>query len=137
MTESGERWPYGPNTRTVRRFLQRFAALAPDEWAGAAERFAAAEGTPRFRRADRALGAAVGAAGREGERDAALRPLAELLRRAERDGPDREEGELDPVAAAAVAAVLALVMRDVLAADTFDALYAPFAELIPVERLVT
>jgi hypothetical protein len=137
MTESSERWPYGPNTQAVRRFLQRFAALAPDEWAGAAERFAAAEGTPRFRRADRALATAVGAAGREGERDAALRPLAELLRRGERGAADGEEGELDPVAAAAVAAVLALVMRDVLTADTFDDLYAPFAELIPLERLAS
>src|SRR5688500_16926631 len=112
MTESGARWPYGPNTQAVRRFLQRFAALAPNEWAGVAERFAAAEGTPRFRRADRALGAAVTAAAREGERDAALRPLAELVRRAGReaaDGADDEEAELDPVAPAAVAAVLALV----------------------------
>ena len=133
MTESSERWPYGPNTPAVRRFLQRFAALAPDEWAAAARAFAANEGTPRHRRADRTLAATVASAGREGERDAALRPLAELVRRGGRDAD--AEPELDPVAPAAVAAVLALVMRDVLAADAFDALYAPFAELVPLDRL--
>jgi hypothetical protein len=46
-----------------------------------------------------------------------------------------EEPELDPVAPAAAAAVLALVARDVLRPDAFAALYAPFAALIPVDAL--
>ena len=135
MTESTDRLPYGPNTLAVRRFLQRFAALAPDEWAAAARAFAAAERSPRFRGADRQLAAATAGAGREGERDAALRPLAEIVRAPGSDPSPDAEPSLDPVAPAAVAAVLALIMRDVIAAETFDTLYAPFAALIPVERL--
>jgi hypothetical protein len=133
---AGDRWPYGPNTAAVRRFLQRLAALAPDEWAAATQAFSVAEGTPAFRRADRALAAAVPAAGREAERDAALRPLTQLLRAGDdAAGPGGPGADFDPIAPAAVAAVLGLVMRDVLAQDAFETLYGPFRELIPIERL--
>jgi hypothetical protein len=122
----------------VRRFLQRLAALSHDEWKAVAHAFADAEGTPRFRRADVALGSAITGAGREAERDAAMRPLLQLVRAApDAAAPGGEDGDaaLDPVAPAAAAAVLALVARDLLHADHFATLYAPFAELVPAERL--
>ena len=66
-------------------------------------------------------------------------PLVQLVRDAPpgpRRGGEADEGlALLPVAEAALAALLALVVRDVLPAHAFDALYAPFAELIPPDAL--
>jgi hypothetical protein len=124
-----DRLPYGPNTPAVRRFLQRFAALDARQWDEAAAAFAALEGTPRFRAADRALGLAIERTGRTTERDAVVGPLLRIARPAE--GTD----EPPPVAAAALAAVLALLMRDVLDEPTFAALYAPFAALVWIDAL--
>lgn len=140
MPDPSPTTPYGPQTPQIRRFLQRLAALAPDEWARAAAAHEAQQRTPRFRGADRALSAAVAAAQREGERDAALGPLVRLVRRAPApdgapDAPDSDEAALDPVAEAALAAVLALLVRDLLSPTAFETLYAPFAALIPVESL--
>ena len=134
--DPGGRVPYGPNTTAVRRFLQRLAALSADEWAAAARAFTDAERAPRFRRADAALGAAIAAAGRESERDAAMRPLLQLVHAGPASGEaDGDEPTLDPVAPAAAAAVLALVARDLNPPAAFTTLYAPFAELVPVEKL--
>ena len=139
--------PYGPNTLAVRRFLQRFAALAPDEWSAAAAAYDALQRTPAFRGADRALGAAVARAGRETERDAALGPLLQLVRLPHPAAPGAAAGDdanvidvaaaapLAPVAEAALAAVLALLVHDVLAPGAFATLYAPFAERIPPPTL--
>lgn len=130
--------PYGPQTPQIRRFLQRLAALGPDEWARAAAAHEAQQRTPRFRGADRALSAAVAAAQREAERDAALGPLVGLVRRdaaVAADVPEADDAALDPVAEAALAAVLALLVRDVLSPTAFATLYAPFAALIPVDAL--
>ena len=121
--------PYGPQTLAIRRFLQRLAALPAAEWDAAAARFASLQGTPRFAAADRALSAAVAATGREPERDAALGPLLQLV--AVGDAPEGEAPELAPVAEAALAAVLALLVRDVLPATAFATLYGPFAEVVP------
>jgi hypothetical protein len=124
-----DRLPYGPNTAAVRRFLQRFAALDARQWDAAAATFAALEPTPRFRAADRALGLSVERTGRTAERDAVVGPLLQIARAPE--GSD----EPPPVAAAALAALLALVMRDVLDEGTFATLYAPFADLVWVDAL--
>ena len=116
--------PYGPNTRAVRRFLQRFAALGDVQWHDAAQSLDAVEATPRYRAADRALGMSVERTGRGAERDAVVGPLLQLVR--------------DPahaVAPAALGAVLALMMRDVLSDADFETLYRPFAELIPAREL--
>ncbi len=128
--------PYGPATLQIRRFLQRLAALRPSEWDAAAAAFAAAQGSAAFRGADRALADAIARTGREPERDAALGPLVQLVRApgtAPVDGP--EEVPLAPVAEAALAAVLALLVRDVLPAPAFATLYAPFATVVPVAEL--
>ena len=133
--------PYGPNTPAVRRFLQRFAALRPAEWERAARRYEEQQGTPALAAADRALAQSVERAGRTAERDAVVGPLVQLVRDAPIPPRGHERGDeglallLPPVAEAALAALLALVVRDVLPARAFDALYAPFAELVPVQVL--
>ncbi len=119
--------PYGPQTAAVRRFLQRFAALAPGEWDAAADAYAAVAGTVAAVAADRDLARAVERAGRTAERDAVLGPLAQLVR--------RDDDALHPVAEAALAALLALVVRDVLPPRAFAALYAPFEATIPIRAL--
>jgi hypothetical protein len=126
--------PYGPQTLAIRRFLQRLAALPAADWAAAARDFDALQGTPRFAAADRALSAAVAATQREPERDAVLGPLLQLVRdpHAPEPAPDAPL-PLDPVAEGALAAVLALLVRDVLSPSAFATLYAPFAERIPAE----
>jgi len=86
------------------------------------------------------VGQAVERTGRTAERDAVVGPLAQVVR----DAPHRPHGGgppddglalLPPVAEAALAALLALVVRDVLPPRAFDALYEPFAELVPVDAL--
>jgi hypothetical protein len=133
-----EQQPYGPNSALVRRFLQRFAALRPAEWAEAAAAFDRMQGSRTFVAADRALAAAIEGAGRDDARDAVLGPLAQLARR-QADPSAASEADaapaLDPAAEAALAALLALIVRDVLPASAFSALYAPFASLIPLASL--
>jgi hypothetical protein len=132
-----ESQPYGPNGASVRRFLQRFAALRPAEWQQAASAFEALQRTRAFGAADRALAAAVTGAGREDARDAVLGPLAQLVRlptAADADAAD-DAVALHPVAEAALAALLALVVRDVLSASAFATLYEPFDALVPLASL--
>ena len=131
--------PYGPNTAVVRRFLQRFAALRPREWEDAAGEFERLQATRAFAAADRALEAAVSGAGREDARDAVVGPLVQLVQLAPRT-PDQatapdEVPTMHPVAEAALAALLALITRDVLPSSAFATLYAPFAALVPVSTL--
>ncbi|MBV9879481.1 MAG: hypothetical protein JO180_03250 [Gemmatirosa sp.] len=120
--------PYGPHTRIVRRFLQRFAALDDAQWLTAAAAFEALEGTRTFTAAETALATAVERAGLAAARDAVVGPLLQIVRGA--DG-----GEEHPVAAAALGAALALVAADSIAERDFDTLYGPFAALVPVEGL--
>lgn len=131
--------PYGPQTLEIRRFLQRLAALSPAEWAAATAAYDALQGTGRFAAADRALSAAVAHTQREPERDAALGPLAQLLRLPAAEPASEPatdaEAPLAPVAEAALAATLALLVRDVLSPTAFATLYAPFAALVPPASL--
>ncbi len=128
--------PYGPQTLAIRRFLQRLAALPAGDWTAATAAYDALQGTGRFAAADRALSAAVARTQREPERDAALGPLAQLLRMpGAPDAPPTDDAPLAPVAEAALAATLALLVRDVLPATAFATLYAPFADRIPVDTL--
>lgn len=125
--------PYGPQTPAVRRFLQRLAALHREQWQEAVAAYEAVQRTRAFAGADRALGAAVARSAREAERDAVLGPLLRLVHAAAADGPtdDGDAVPLAPIAEPALAAVLALLMRDVLPPAVFDTLYAPFVGLVP------
>jgi hypothetical protein len=62
--------------------------------------------------------------GREAERDAAAGPLLQMVRL-----PD-DPGAIDPIAEPALATLMALVIRDVLPPDDFDALTAPMDALL-------
>ena len=141
-----EQQPYGPNSAPVRRFLQRFAALRPAEWREAAAAFERLQGAAGFVTADRALAAAITGAGREDARDAVLGPLAQLAQRppdappdaspdASPDGATEVIASLDPAAEAALAALLALIVRDLLTESAFTTLYSPFAALVPLASL--
>jgi hypothetical protein len=122
--------PYGPNTAAVRAFLRDLAALAPERWARAARVYAAlATGDPVVR-ADAALGAAVENAGLERARDAVVGPLVQLAAAAAPRVPGPPTAP-ELLAEAALAAALALVARGLVPEESFAALYAPFAELIP------
>lgn len=120
----------------MRRFLQRFAALSPAEWAAAARAYDALQVTRPFGAADRALADAIDNAGRERERDAVVGPLVQLVRVPDAPPvPDDAPPPLDPVAEAALAALLALVARDLLDEPAFRTLYAPFETLVPLATL--
>jgi hypothetical protein len=123
--------PYGPNTAVIRRFLQRFAALDASALAAVVAAYDALQASPSFGRADRAVAAAVERSGRTAERDSVVGPLLRLLPAAPGDAPD----VLSPVAEPALAAVLALLLRDELSADAVATLYGPFEPLIPVGSL--
>lgn len=134
--------PYGPQTAMIRRFLQRFAALPPADWDAAAAAYAQGLGAPAAIAADRDLARAVERTGRTTERDAVLGPLAQLVRVEEAGGApaghaavEEAPAAMHPVAEAALAALLALVVRDVLPARAFTTLYAPFAAFIPPDTL--
>ena len=131
--------PYGPQTPAVRRFLQRFAALSAADWDAAVEAYAAAAVTAAYTAADRDLARAVERAGRTGERDAVLGPLAQLVRVDADPLHAPVDGEppvaMHRVAEAALAALLALVVRDVLPPRAFAVLYAPFEAMIPARTL--
>ena len=137
-TDSAGAAPYGPQTPAIRRFLQRFAALPSAEWDAAADAYASGLETAAYVAADRDLARAVERAGRTAERDAVLGPLAQLVRV---DRADAGLAELDapvdmhPAAEAALAALLALVVRDVLSPRAFAVLYGPFAGIIPTSTL--
>lgn len=120
--------PYGPNTRVIRRFLQRFAALDSASWDRAADLFAEREGTRPFAVADQALGLTIERAGRTVERDAVLGPVLQLVRLPDGTGDH-------PVAAAVLGAVLALLVQDIIDDGAFGVLYEPFAAPIPIESL--
>lgn len=122
-----EQQPYGPQTAEIRSFLRRLAELERPQRDEAVARWAAQTGTPTFVRADRQLGEVLIRAGREAERDAAAGPLLQMMQRA--DG-NTERDTLDPVAEPALAALMALLVRDLLPADTFATLTAPLHDLV-------
>jgi len=122
-----EQQPYGPQTAQIRAFLRALAALDVAQHDDAVARWTVHLGTAAFTRADRQLGEVLIRAGREAERDAAAGPLLQMLRSTNAD----EAGDaLDPIAEPALAALMALLVRDVLPADTFNTLTAPLYDLV-------
>ncbi|HET7457672.1 MAG TPA: hypothetical protein VFJ74_08445 [Gemmatimonadaceae bacterium] len=145
--------PYGPNTDAVRRLLQRLAAAPAEAWDAAAAHYEALARTPRYAAAERALATAVTAAGRERERDAIVGPLVQIagdaaervLRATSAARPgtptphaspeDAEDESANRFAEPALAAALALVVRDVLPQSAFEALYEAVGGMVRVEEL--
>ncbi|MDQ6612411.1 MAG: hypothetical protein M3Y64_08255, partial [Gemmatimonadota bacterium] len=102
-----------------------------------ARRHRAVSVLPAFASAELALGLLVAQAGRESERDALAGPLLLLVceRGAEALTADTVEPVLRAIAEPALAALLALLMRDLLAPRDFSALYEPFEQAIPFATL--
>ena len=128
--------PYGPQTAAVRSFLVRLAGLGAADRDAVAARHAALADAPRYRRADATLGDVITRSGREAARDALTGPLLQLVKR-QAALTDAAEGDaddiaLDPIAEPALAALLALLVRDLLDDDTVRLLTEAFSDTIPL-----
>ena len=135
MTEI--RAAYGPNTPLIRRFLQRLAALTPGDESEIADRYAALATGDAFRAADAAVALLIAGAGRDAERDAMAGPLLQLVRARVNDTQptNRDASGSRPIAEPALAALLALLMHDLLPPKGFKVLYQSFEPLIAFDSL--
>lgn len=127
--------PYGPNTADIRRFLVRFAGLGVADRAAVVARYAQLSGTPAWQTAESQLATAIERSGREPQRDALSGPLLQLVRPAEvmaTLSADDALAQLDPVAEPALAALLALLASDLLAAEAVAVLVSPFDGVVGV-----
>jgi hypothetical protein len=115
------------------------AGLGGDDRRAIVERFRAEAESPGFQRAEQQLAVVMERSGRESARDALSGPLLQLVRTTapssmgdDADGAPHDPLEgLDPVAEPALAALLALLVRDLLDPSTFAALYRAFEPVIP------
>lgn len=128
--------PYGPCTPRVRDFLVRLAGLGNTARADVISRYAACSEQSAYHAADTLLGDTIARSGREDVRDALAGPLLQLVQRADLpDHPDAHEDplqSLDAIAEPALAAALALLVSDLIPADTVRVLYAPFHHVMPL-----
>ncbi len=135
-------FPYGPATPAIRRFLVRLAALGASERQIAIASHAAAHGTRAWQIAETALGEIIERSGRGQAQEALAGPLLQLVRRPNAQAPIPESSEealdtLEPMAEPALAALLALVVQDLLEPRDFATLYAPMANVIPLDALTS
>ncbi len=115
--------PYGPQTAEIRAYLRDLAATTHAQRERVCKEWTAVRATPAFARADRALGEAIVRVHRESERDAAAAPLLQMMRQ---PGSEmRENTAMEPVAEPALAALMALVVRDALPDEVFQLLVEP------------
>ena len=137
--------PYGPATAPIRRFFVALAALEIEPHDAVVRRFAAQSESGAFLAADATLGEIIERSGRTDARDALFGPLLQLVR--DRDVVEEAVAEesvaeadtpvpLDPIAEPALAALMALLVHDLLSAATLATLYAAFAEAIPLDSVL-
>jgi hypothetical protein len=125
--------PYGPNTAGVRRFLVQLAGLGKEDRRLVVERYTQVSATHTWRAAEQHLATAIERSGREPQRDALTGPLLQLVRPVNAPAPATEDEALallDPVAEPALAALLALMVEELLPPDAVETLRAPFAGVI-------
>lgn len=132
--------PYGPATPAIRRFLVRLAALGASERHAAIAGYAAVRETRAWQIAETALAEVIERSGRSSAQEALAGPLLQLVRRPEASAqvPESTEEALDtlePMAEPALAALLALMVHDLLTPRDFATLYAPLADIIPLDVL--
>jgi hypothetical protein len=128
--------PYGPNTAVIRRFLVRLAGLGSGDKAAVVARYGDLTRTKAWETAESLLGTAIERSGREPQRDALSGPLLQLVRPAEATATISEDealAQLDPVAEPALAALLALMVRDLLPEAVIATLVAPFDGIVEVQ----
>ena len=128
--------PYGPATSKVRRFLVQLAGLGVTLREEVVTRHAGLAPTSAYAAAEAQLGETIERSGRTDARDALAGPLLQLVRRPHETGDARDGLEgLDPIAEPALAALLAILVDDLLPADQIALLYAPFQSVMPYEQL--
>lgn len=113
----------------MRRFLVQLAALESDTHRDVLSRFDSVRHSHDFAVADQTLGQTLERSGREDARDAVAGPLLQLVRLTD------ETDDLDAIAEPALAALLALIVSDLLAESTVATLYMPFAQAIPLATI--
>ena len=127
--------PYGPQTVAIRGFLVRLAGLGTTDRAAVVARFETIARTRDYEAADARLGDVIKRSGREEARDALSGPLLQLVKRPTPDVPPASDAEaeiaLEPIAEPALAALLALMVRDLLDDATVQLLTDAFADTIP------
>jgi hypothetical protein len=123
--------PYGPETAAVRRFLVRLAGLGATDRAAVVARYETIAATRAYEAADARLGEVITRSGREEARDALSGPLLQLVKRPTPDASPESEIALEPIAEPALAALLALMVRDLLDDATVLLLTDAFADTIP------
>jgi hypothetical protein len=130
--------PYGPNTPAVRHFLRQLAGLGTSARTDVVTRHTVACTTRDWQAAETVLGTTIERAGRAEAQQAIAGPLLQLVRRgdapAETGTDDEALDQLDPIAEPALAALLVLIVADLLPAEVAERLYAPFAPVIPWPR---
>ena len=134
MSATGSQ-PYGPETAAVRGFLVRLAGLGTVDRAAVVARYETIAATPAYDAADTRLGEVIARSGREQARDALSGPLMQLMKRPAPDTASApevgDEIALEPIAEPALAALLALMVRDLLDDATVRLLTGAFSETIP------
>lgn len=128
--------PYGPGTASIRRFLVRLAGLGTLDRAQVVARYETQSRTRTWQAAEAVLATTVERSGREPQRDALSGPLLQLVRPSGAVASvDEDEAlaQLDPVAEPALAALLALLVKDLLPEDMLTTLLEPFAGVITVD----
>ena len=127
--------PYGPETAAVRRFLVRLAGLSAADRAIVVARYETIAATRAYEAADARLGEVITRSGRDEARDALSGPLLQLVKRPTPDVSPAADAEadiaLEPIAEPALAALLALMVRDLLDDATVQLLTDAFADTIP------
>jgi hypothetical protein len=124
--------PYGPETAAVRRFLVRLAGLGSTDRAAVVARYETVAATRAYEAADARLGDVITRSGREEARDALSGPLLQLVKRPTPHASPESEIALEPIAEPALAALLALMVRDLLDDATVLLLTDAFADTIPL-----
>ena len=130
---TGQKAPiYGPSTPLIRRFLLQLAGLGADARHDIAVCYARVRSEHDFVLAESAMALAIERSGRSDARDAVAGPLLQLVRRSDSPGvSDDPLDSLEPVAEPALAAVLALLVADLLSPEHVRELYAPFESYVP------
>ena len=127
---------YGPATPAIRQFLLQLSGLGDVARDDVVQRHATCATSPAYISAEVTLGETVEFAGRTDARDALAGPLLQLVRTGDATPNDLEPlTSLAPIAEPALAALLALLVADLLPSDVVETLYAPFADALPFSTL--
>jgi hypothetical protein len=138
---TGAAAPYGPQTAAIRHYLVRLAGLSRSDRLQVVAAYASHQQSAAFQHAEDELAVVMERSGREDARAALSGPLLQLVKRApvtadsDRDVESTDAlHDMDPVAEPALAALLALLVRDLLPDEAFRALTAPMALVLPFDE---